>query len=112
MRTEYSSDELLAEHAYEHPLALDGVPCHGGFVGGRYVSPRTLWRAPAIASWQAHLPAGELAAVLDPISARVPPPPPPPPPPPGSPPPGPSPPPAPRPPPPRPPATGGPSPPA
>ena len=73
MRTEYSSDELLAEHAYEHPLALDGVPCHGGFVGGRYVSPRTLWRAPAIASWQAHLPAGELAAVLDPISARVPP---------------------------------------
>ena len=73
MRTEYSSDELLAEHAYEHPLALDGVPCHGGFVCGRYVSPRTLWRAPAIASWQARLPAGELAAVLDPISARVPP---------------------------------------
>src|SRR2546427_3246436 len=73
MRTEYSSDELLAEHAYEHPLALDGVPCQGGFVGGRSVSPRTLWRAPAIASWQAPLPAGELAAVLDPISARVPP---------------------------------------
>src|SRR2546425_13000891 len=73
MRTEYSFDELLAEHAYEHPLALAAIPGHGGSVRGRYVSPRTLWRAPAIASWQARLPAGELAAVLDPISARVPP---------------------------------------
>src|SRR6266481_4533254 len=61
MRTEYSFDDLLAEHPYERPLVLDGVPCHGGFVGGRYVSPRTL------------RPAGALAAVLDPISARVPP---------------------------------------
>ena len=73
MRTEYTFDELLAEHDYERPLALDGVPCHGGFVDGRYVSPRTLWRAPAIEAWQARLPAGELAAVLDPITARVPP---------------------------------------
>ena len=73
MRTEYSFDDLLAEHPYERPLVLDGVPCHGGFVGGRYVSPRTLRRAGAIEAWQARLPAGELAAVLDPISARVPP---------------------------------------
>src|SRR5213080_4284218 len=73
MRTEYTFDELLAEHDYERPLALDGVPCHGGFVDGRYVSPRTLWRAPAIEAWQARLPAGELAVVLDPITARVPP---------------------------------------
>lgn len=69
----YTRDDILAEHAYERPLALDGVPCHGGFVGGRYVSPRTLWRAPAIEAWQERLPAGELAAVLDPITARIPP---------------------------------------
>jgi hypothetical protein len=73
MRTDYSFDDLLAEHPYERPLVLDGVPCHGGFVDGRYVSPRTLRRAPAIEAWQAGLPAGELEAVLDPIGARVPP---------------------------------------
>ena len=72
MHTEYSFDDLLAEHPYERPLVLDGVACHGGFVGGRYVSPRTLRRAPAIEAWQARLPAGELAAVLDPIGTRVP----------------------------------------
>src|SRR5713226_8814301 len=72
MRTEYGRDEILAEHAYHRPLVLDGVPCHGGFVAGRYVSPRTLWRAPAIEAWQSHLPAGELACVLDPITARIP----------------------------------------
>ena len=48
MHTEYSFDDLLAEHPYERPLVVDGVPCHGGFVGGRYVSPRTLRRAGAI----------------------------------------------------------------
>jgi hypothetical protein len=73
MRTDYSHDEILAEHPYERPLVLDGVPCHGGFIGGRYLSPRTLWRAPAIEAWQSRLPEGELAAVLDPITARVPP---------------------------------------
>src|SRR5437867_782599 len=72
MRYEYSHDEILADHAYERPLVLDGVPCHGGFVEGRYVSPRTLWRAPAIEAWQARLPAGELDAVLGPIGASVP----------------------------------------
>ena len=73
MRTDYSRDEILAEHPYHRPLVLDGVPCHGGFIGGRYVSPRTLWRAPAIEAWQARLPAGEVAAVLDPITSRIPP---------------------------------------
>ena len=72
MRLDYGRDEILAEHGYERPLVLDGVPCHGGFVDGRYVSPRTLWRVPAIEAWQSRLPAGELAAVLDPITARVP----------------------------------------
>ena len=73
MRTDYSRDEILAEHPYDRPLVLDGVPCHGGFIGGRYVSPRTLWRAPAIEAWQSRLPAGEVAAVLDPITSRIPP---------------------------------------
>jgi len=73
MKYEYSHDEILAEHPYERPLVLDGIPCHGGFVEGRYVSPRTLWRAPAIEAWQARLPAGELDAVLGPIGAAVPP---------------------------------------
>ena len=73
MKYEYSHGEILAEHPYERPLVLDGVPCHGGFVDGRYVSPRTLWRAPAIEAWQARLPPGELDAVLEPIGASVPP---------------------------------------
>jgi hypothetical protein len=47
---EYSRDQLLADHAYQQPLLIDGVRCHGGFIDGRYVSPRTLWRAPAIAA--------------------------------------------------------------
>src|SRR2546427_1312947 len=62
MRYHYSREEILADHPYERPLVLDGVPCHGGFVDGRYVSPRTRWRAPAIAAWQARLPAGGLGA--------------------------------------------------
>jgi hypothetical protein len=61
VRTTYTTDELLAEHAYERPLVVDGVACHGGFVGDAYVSPRTRWRAPA------------LDAILEPITARVPP---------------------------------------
>src|SRR5437773_10898516 len=72
MRYHYSREEILADHPYERPLVLDGVPCHGGFVDGRYVSPRTRWRAPAIAAWQARPPAGELDAVLGPIHAAGP----------------------------------------
>ncbi len=71
MRTEYSRQELLADHAYERPLVLDGVPCHGGFVDGRYVSPRTLWRAPAIEAWSSRLPPGELAAAMKSEIARL-----------------------------------------
>ena len=72
MRTTYAADELLAEHAYDRPLVMDGVVCHGGFVGDAYVSPRTRWRTPAIAAWQTQLPAGEVDAVLAPIVAQVP----------------------------------------
>src|SRR2546421_2576440 len=73
MRHEFSFDELLSEHAYERALIVGGVRCHGGFVDERYVSPRTLVRPAAIASWQSRLPTGELAAVLDPINASIPP---------------------------------------
>jgi len=73
MRYAYSREEILADHPYERPLVLDGVPCHGGFIQGRYVSPRTLWRAPAIEIWQARLPAGEVDAILAPIGAAIPP---------------------------------------
>ena len=73
MRYDFSFDEVLSEHAYDRPLVVDGVRCHGGFVGERYVSPRTLVRSDAIAAWQSRLPAGEISAVLDPITARIPP---------------------------------------
>jgi hypothetical protein len=73
MRYDFSFDEILSEHPYERPLIFDGVRCHGGFVEGRYVSPRTLVRSDAIAAWQSRLPAGELAAILDPITAGIPP---------------------------------------
>jgi hypothetical protein len=55
-RTSYTRDELLASGSYEAPLVAGGVRCHGGFgADGRYRSPRTLHRAPAIAAWQGRL---------------------------------------------------------
>jgi hypothetical protein len=73
MRYDFSFDELLSEHPYDRPLIIDGVRCHGGFVAERYVSPRTLVRSDAIAAWQSRLPAGEIASILDPITACIPP---------------------------------------
>jgi hypothetical protein len=73
MRYDFSFDELLSEHPYDRPLIIDGVRCHGGFVAERYVSPRTLVRSDAIAAWRSRLPAGEIAAILDPITACIPP---------------------------------------
>jgi hypothetical protein len=55
MKLEWTREELLADAAYDEPLIAGGVRCHGGFAAGRYVSPRTLHRAPAIAAWQARL---------------------------------------------------------
>ena len=46
--------ELLADHTMAEPLIAGGVRCHGGFdEDGRYVSPRTKFRVPAIEAWQA-----------------------------------------------------------
>jgi hypothetical protein len=51
----YSEEELLQSSTYDQPLIANGVRCHGGFVGNRYVSPRMVYRAPAIAAWQRQL---------------------------------------------------------
>jgi hypothetical protein len=55
-RLVYTRDEILSSGDYEAPLVAGGMRCHGGFdADGRYRSPRTLHRAPAIAAWQARL---------------------------------------------------------
>jgi hypothetical protein len=52
----YSRTDLLAEHAYAHPQVEAGYRLHGGFdAEGRYLSPRTLRRWPAVKAWQAAL---------------------------------------------------------
>jgi hypothetical protein len=53
LQTEYSQAELLADHDIVEPLIAQGVRCHGGFdEDGRYVSPRTKHRVPAITAWE------------------------------------------------------------
>jgi hypothetical protein len=54
-RVTYSAEELLRDVDYDAPLVANGVRCHGGFVGERYVSPRSAHRRAAIAAWQAQL---------------------------------------------------------
>jgi hypothetical protein len=50
----FTEAELLADDPVAAPLVAGGVRCHGGFDDeGRYVSPRTRHRVPAIAAWQA-----------------------------------------------------------
>jgi hypothetical protein len=52
----YSKADLLAEHAYARPQVEAGYHLHGGFdAEGRYLSPRTLNRWPAVWAWQAAL---------------------------------------------------------
>lgn len=52
-RLEFKPEELLGNSKFDAPLMAGGVLCHGGFDGdGRYVSPRTLWRNPAVRAWQ------------------------------------------------------------
>ncbi len=51
-QVEFTAQELLADHPISAPLVAGGVRCHGGFdEDGRYVSPRTRFRVPAIAAW-------------------------------------------------------------
>lgn len=47
-----SRDELLQSHDYADPQVEAGYRLHGGFLSdGRYVSPRTLVRTPAVERW-------------------------------------------------------------
>jgi hypothetical protein len=70
---EYAAAELLASGPYAAPLLAGGVRCHGGFdADGRYRSPRTLHRGPAVAAWQARL-AREGSALVAIDSALMPP---------------------------------------
>src|SRR5262249_43682101 len=49
----WSEAELLETDDIAEPLVAKGVRCHGGYTSdGRYVSPRTKNRVPAIAAWQ------------------------------------------------------------
>jgi len=49
----YTEEEILADHPYVEPLISNDVRCHGGFLdNGKYQSPRTLHRWPAISAWQ------------------------------------------------------------
>ncbi len=50
----FTEAELLADRTMAEPLIEGGIRCHGGFDDqGRYVSPRTKHRVPAIDAWQA-----------------------------------------------------------
>ncbi len=49
----WTETELLADDPGLAPLVVAGHRCHGGFDGdGRYHSPRTRFRVPAIEAWQ------------------------------------------------------------
>lgn len=71
-RLVYSQEELLSSIGYDEPLIANGVRCHGGFVAGRYRSPRSAARGPAIAGWQAQL-AARKVPLIDVPSELVPP---------------------------------------
>ena len=52
-RLAFKFDELLSSPKFDQPLIAGGMRCHGGFdANGNYISPRTLWRNPAILAWQ------------------------------------------------------------
>jgi hypothetical protein len=48
----YTREQLLSNHTYARPQIEAGYRLHGGFLGdGRYASPRTLVRSPAVERW-------------------------------------------------------------
>ncbi len=55
-RVVFTREELMAEHTYAKPQIEAGYRLHGGFdEKGKYISPRTLNRWPAVEAWQAQL---------------------------------------------------------
>ncbi len=55
MKLEFSADQLMTEQDYEQPLIAGGVRCHGGYIDGAYVPPRSKVRGPAVAAWRTRL---------------------------------------------------------
>jgi hypothetical protein len=56
VRTRFGAEELLQSHAFDRPHEAGGRRFHGGFDSlGRYRSPRTRWRRPAITAWARQL---------------------------------------------------------
>lgn len=53
LQLDWTEQEILADDRIDDPLVVRGVICHGGYVDGRYVSPRSRFRRDAIAAWQA-----------------------------------------------------------
>lgn len=52
VQVEFTEAELLADPTIAEPLFAGGRRCHGGFdEDGRYRTPRTEFRVPAIAAW-------------------------------------------------------------
>ena len=52
----FTTEELMAEHAYAKEHVEAGYRLHGGFdSNGNYISPRTLHRWPAVHAWQQQL---------------------------------------------------------
>ncbi len=52
-RINFSFDELLENPKYDRTLIVNDRRCHGGFdKDGHYLSPRTVWRNPAVKAWQ------------------------------------------------------------
>ena len=49
---DWTEAEILADPQVEEPLVVGDVVCHGGFVDGSYVSPRSRFRRTAIEAWQ------------------------------------------------------------
>ncbi len=66
VQTEFTAQELLEDHPIAEPLYVGGVRCHGGFDDrGRYVSPRTKHRWPAIEAWEDQRRAQFATPILD-----------------------------------------------
>ena len=72
MTLEYSFDQLMTEQDYQEPVIAGGVRCHGGYIDGAYVPPRSKVRGPAVAAWQARL-RGEALPLIHIPSVYVPP---------------------------------------
>jgi hypothetical protein len=52
----YAREEIMADHVYARPQVEAGYRLHGGFdADGRYLSPRTLHRWPAVGAWKGEL---------------------------------------------------------